>query len=296
MTEQVLKKRLEQHLDELPTLPIVVAKLMALRPDDDRYVEHLVELLETEPTFSVRLIAAANSAASAPVRPITTVRGAVARIGATAVSHMIFSMAVLRVFVPRDDWEKSLWRHALQVAIASRSLALHGGVNPDEAYACGLLHDLGRFIMFQEAPDLLRRVDEGDWDTPDALIEEERRICGLTHTELGAIACARWKIPDVIMRVVHDHHMKLDQLPQGSSRDEVAIARLVATVRIADIAMFPSALPGTVGLEEADDATIEREVLHRLPRFIHVGLADLRDILRTSAAKANELAATLGVA
>ena len=119
-----------------------------------------------------------------------TLGAAVARIGSLHAANLVVALGISRVFIPRDDWERSLWRHALQVALAARALVAHAqpsGLAPDEAYLVELLHDVGRFVMFQEAPDQLRRVDEGDWDTPEALIGlREGRTGGGAIRDLSA--------------------------------------------------------------------------------------------------------------
>ena len=286
-----LRKKLEKHLDELPVLPTAVAKLMLLDRDRDDYTGRVVEIVESEPNFSVRLISAANSALSAPLNPITSLRGAILRLGSRSASNLILSLAVTRVFVPRDAWEKSLWRHSLQVAVAARHLAhgRGGGVLPDEAYACGLLHDVGRFVMFQEAPEALRRIDEADWETPEQLVAQERSVCGLTHTELGALACSKWHMPEMITLVVREHHTLH---PLGL---EPRVAHLIGLVRFADLAMFPSAMPGTPGWEAADDDALERLLLPKQPASLNLGLQELRQLLTSSAQAAAELAQTLGL-
>lgn len=188
--DPALRERLQRHLDELPVLPMVLVRLLALDPDDEHLPDRVVSLIESEPNFSTRVLAAANSAASSPVAHITTLPNAIARIGTTGASNLVLTIGVTRVFVPRDDWEWSLWRHALQVALAARAL----------------LHDIGRFVMFQEAPDQLREIDEGTWDSPEQLVSLEREICGVDHAELGALACHVWGLPDEIVDVVRHHH------------------------------------------------------------------------------------------
>lgn len=289
----VLRKRLEEHLAELPSLPTVVAQLMTLDRQDESYFEKVLAILESDPNLSTRVLASANSAASGSHVPITTLRSALARIGSQAASNMVLAMAMTSVFVPRDEWEKSLWRHAVQVATAARDLALRSSdaeVNSDEAYAGGLLHDIGRFVMFQEAPDQLRRIDEAKWDDPEGLLEQERSICGLTHSNLGALACRRWGIPETIAQLVEDHHACRSHRPDGK------LAKLTAVVQVADIAMFPSAMPGTPGLEDADDDTLRQRVQGRLPSFIRMDVPELRKLLHVVAEKAHTTAEVLGVA
>ncbi len=287
-----LKVALERRLDELPVLPTVVAQLMVLDRTADDYFDQLLELIQSEPNFAARVLSAANSAASAPRSPVTNLRSAVARLGSQGASNLVVALSVTSVFVPTGDWEKSLWRHAIQVGLAARALAevsSDGGVHPDDAYTCGLLHDVGRFVMFQEAPDQLRLVDEGDWDTPDLLVAQEETICGLNHAELGAMACQKWGIPELVRETVRTHHSAhLEQVSPA--------AELARIVRFADFAMFPSLEVDAAGYADATTSTIEDELLPRLPDSIELTPERLRELISEVATSADEMSRSLGVA
>ncbi len=288
----LLRQSLEKHLSDLPVLPTVVASLLVLNRKTESYFDDVLALIESDPSFSARILGAANSAASGANQPVATLQGAIARLGSVGASNLVVAMSVARVFVPRDDWEKSLWRHAIQVAIASRGLASKVRdveVSPNEAYTCGLLHDIGRFVMFQEAPEQLRGVDEGDWETAEQLVATEKEICGLTHAELGAIACEKWGLPDVVTQVVRDHHTDISERPSSPS------GRLTTIVRVADFAMFPSARPGGSGLEQASDEELREGVLARLPKWVQFELPDLRKFLLNTAEEASSVLASVGL-
>ena len=211
--EDIKKKgthsRLMEKLQALPMLPAVVAGLMALSPNDEEFFEKVLELASDDPPFSVRLIQLANSASQAPVNPVTTLPKAIARIGAQSIVGLIFSMAVLRVFVPSTQGQRNLWIHAIQVALTSRTIAKivpSLGVDPEQAYLCGLVHDIGRFVLFDESIDELGRIDETNWTTPQQLIDAERELCGFNHAELGWHACQKWELPKIIGLCVKEHH------------------------------------------------------------------------------------------
>lgn len=273
---------------------MALANLLALDPGSEGYFDDVIGILESEPNFAARLLVAANSADSSPVQPVTTLAGAVARIGSKGATNLVLALSVTKVFVPRDPWERSLWRHGVQVAHAARLLAQQAppeeGLNPDEVYACALLHDLGRFVFFQEAPDQLRAIDEGDWDTPQALVEQELAICGLSHAEVGAMACAKWGLPEVIGRSVRQHH---DPLPDRLSTQE---EKVVALVRLADLAMFPSATPDSESLDEAFDAAgLAAHLESRLPPFLNLSGPQLVQIVAQAGTEADEASQTLGI-
>lgn len=287
-----LKRCITQRLDQLPVLPVLVTRLMALDRTHDDFPEAVLDLIGLDPTYAARVLSAANSAASAPAAPITTLRHAIMRIGSGRAVDLVTAAALTRLFAPRDAWEKSLWRHSIQVAVAARELARYGhseDISPDEVYPAALLHDIGRLVMFAEAPDLLRFIDEGDWDTPERLVLAERAICGLTHTELGAAACRIWGIPDSIRDTVRDHHDSPTAAPRTKS------AKNVALIRLADLAMFPSAMPGTLGLAESPQSLIEDLLMPKLPPFLAIDAASLHELVRSATAEAEVMVRTLGL-
>ncbi|MCA9609350.1 MAG: HDOD domain-containing protein [Myxococcales bacterium] len=270
-------------IDRLPVLPMVVARLLSLDPEDEGYFEQVRRLVATEPTYAVRLVRAANTVETTARQQVQTLPVAMVRLGARRVSSLIVSMGVVRVFVPRNAWEKSLWVHAVQVASGARHLARLArdpDLDPEAAYLAGLLHDIGRFLLFDIAPEELRQVDEADWADPQALVEAERAIVGMDHAELGAIACERWGMPESIVSIVRHHHgCPCDPRLGGG------LSRLGELVAVADTAMFGSLKHGVPPLSEMplEEAMIRLD--RALPSwFTHRGSGVVRDLRRVEEA------------
>ncbi|HED64644.1 MAG TPA: HDOD domain-containing protein [Planctomycetes bacterium] len=281
-------ERMRDGIANLPTLPAVVAKLIALDREDDRYFDKILELLEAEPNLAVRVLAIANSAAVGSAVPTTMLRPALGRVGSQAASNMLLAAAMTQVFVPRDDYEKGLWRHAVRVGVVARRMGRKAGLalcNPEEAYTCGLVHDIGRFVLFREAPRKLKRIDESDWESPTGLLRTERAVCGFTHAQVGAMVCRQWGLPETIVDVVNDHH----------TPEDARHPTLTAIVHCADLAMFPSVLPGAPGTEEADDETLREKVWAALPPFLDLSLDELRTMIAESTEESAALLEALGV-
>ena len=293
LTERTaLRDEIERHVVTLPVLPVVVANLMALDRSDPAYFEHVVRLVGSDPNFTARLLAVANSAESAPRSPVTSLAVAVSRIGTMTASNIILAVGVSEVFAPRDPWERSLWRHALQVAIFSRSIAskvANPDLEPDEVYTCALLHDVGRFVMFRFAPDELRLLDEGSWQSPEALVQREVAVCGISHSELGALACRQWKLPEQIVEVVRDHHKSASVL------SSMRVGRLTALIRFADLAMFPSAMPDAPGLADAESGVVEAIMAEAMPSFLRLSAEQLRLLLKDAEIEAEKICKAIGI-
>lgn len=144
-------------------------------------------------------------------------------------------MAVTRVFVPRTPEQRHLWAHSVEVAVFARRLAELRNVRevePERAYLAGLLHDIGRFVMFEGAPEDLGRVDGSGWITPADLVASERSLCGFDHAEVGWAACRRWGLPDGIAEVVRDHHVFEAEGPRTTAPPR---AQIVSLVQMADL-------------------------------------------------------------
>ena len=230
-------QEIERKLEELPLLPDVVVRLLQLKPEDESFFDKVLVLSQEDPTFALQVIRLGNSASSAPVSQIKSLQEAVARVGADAIAGLITSMAVLRVFVPVHPGEKELWVHSFQVAVIAKKLAsvLTGlKIDPNQAYLCGLLHDIGRFVMFDKAALELHKVDEQNWTTPEELIAAELNICGFDHSQLGGKVCSKWGLPDIVRRVVSYHHMYSDKKQKAIAAHDVHLSDLLKIAQLSD--------------------------------------------------------------
>lgn len=223
---------MEGKIDELPLLPQVLVQLLQLDPKSDDYFEQFERLAKEDPPFAVRVLALANSAASAPAVPIVNIRDAITRMGAATISSLVASLAVQQVFMPTKPSQVRLWNHSVTTAVATQQIAC---LMPDlqidhgQAYLSGLLHDIGRFVMLEHAsPDLLR-VDESNWDSPEELIDAELQVYKFTHSELGYLACRHWGLPDAVSHVARHHHDPIEEPIDRNSENAI-----VYSVQMAD--------------------------------------------------------------
>lgn len=252
-------------LDSLPVLPMVVARLLALDAKSEDYFDEVIELVGAEPTYAARLLAAANTVEARGRSPIRTLRDAVVRLGARRVSGLVVSLSVVRVFVPRTEWERSLWVHAIRVACASRcltQLSRDRELDPEQAYLAGLLHDVGRFLLFDTNSESLRQVDESEWDDISELAATEKQLLGFDHAELGAMACKHWALPHEIERIVRRHHSpRIGTLLSGT------LGQIGELVRAGDLLMASSLRSTAPTLTEATDEELQARLTSVLPQW-----------------------------
>jgi HD-like signal output (HDOD) protein len=224
----------DKKLEDLPLLPSVVAKLLSLSPYDEEYFEKVVSLAKEDPPFALRVIRLSNAASSSPASAISDIRRAVVRVGAHKISDLIASMAVMRVFFPKTQREKYMWVHSIRTAVASKTIARMAPslrVDPEEAYLCGLLTDIGRFVLMDIVPKKAGYEDKNDWVPSRELVDIEMNLYGFDHAELGARVCVKWGMPHVVTTVVKYHHQF--QLPKILSND-AKLSNILRVVQTGD--------------------------------------------------------------
>ncbi len=233
--------RLESRVAALPILPEVVVNLLRLDPADNQYFEQVFSYISGDPGFATRLLQFANSAFFGPPRAVTTLSEAMLRVGAKEAANLVLAHSAATIFLPRTDWQRNLWVHAILVAKVMSKLAVWvvpQGLDGEKAYLFGLLHDIGRFVLYLEAPEHLRLIDETEWDCPDALVKAETEVCGFTHAELGYLALEKWGLPWELSLAVRYHHtvpfppvdfpasyLPLNYLLQDADRIAIAASR-----------------------------------------------------------------------
>lgn len=221
---------IDNVIDSLPLLPNVVYELIALNPEDEKFFEKIQQYAEQDPTFAIRLIQVANTADHAPVSQIMSIQRAVVRIGTKEIKGIVLAFSFSKIFASSSKIDRDLWLHSIQVAVASQAIAnmtKHQNIIPDNAYLCGLLHDIGLFVLLNLVPDSLLSPDENDWDTPEELVNAEDELMGTNHALLGAYAAKRWTLPDSLVNVISNHHNYIYSQTTQVDKYEAALVKIV---------------------------------------------------------------------
>ncbi|WP_299178806.1 HDOD domain-containing protein [uncultured Neptuniibacter sp.] len=200
---------IHEEITQLPMLPGILFQLMKFDPEDTEFYDHMLLLAKSDPPLAAFIIGYSNSALSSPNQKIDTLQKALTRVGSRTIIELLTALSVSKVFVPQKDEHKAIWRHSVEVASFSAFLARlspEEHLEPDSAYLSGLLHDIGRFVLFQIAPDALNETDAKGWSTPDELISAEVETVGFTHAKVGYLACVKLEIPKLISNIVRYHH------------------------------------------------------------------------------------------
>lgn len=160
----------------------------------------LLSGVESEPSLAAAVLRAAN--ADRPADEATaSLPEACARLGADPLRELIAGMCT-SVKVSREAAE--LRDHSVRCATAARLLAEKtGALDPDHAYAAGLLHDLGDALLRSHFSDEAEKIF---WLGHPFRIEREVAAFGVDHAQVGQWVLDACNVPPALGRAVQTHH------------------------------------------------------------------------------------------
>ena len=205
------------------TIPPVLAVLLKELENNKSTSESIAAIVNKDISLTARLLRAANSAFYKRQFEISTIEMAVSVLGTKAVRALALSVSLFDITsnerISKLFDLKEFWRHNLETAIISQKLAEESKCcQPEEAFVCGLLHDLGLLFLIQECRD--EYIGVLDINNSENSIEEiEKEVIGTTHSEVGAIIASVWRLPGSICESIANHHQT--ELPPiaGSAKE-----------------------------------------------------------------------------
>jgi putative nucleotidyltransferase with HDIG domain len=203
-------KEIDRAIRDLKPIPQVALKILRMIIEDLYEIYALTEEIRKDQVISARTLQFCNSAIFSTRKKIETLEHAVVMLGQRLLLKFVIS-ASLNNFFSQGDMGYSLckggiYHHAVSTAIIAEKLAdLAGKIPPALAYTAGLLHDIGKVVLDQhiyaDFPLFYRQLEEGK-----SLIEVEKNLLGIDHTEAGSHLAHSWSLPQSLLETVTHHH------------------------------------------------------------------------------------------
>lgn len=205
----------------LPTLPHILVKLIEVCDTEPDTIKEISEVINKDTSLSARLMRLVNSAYYGLPNRVNSIDQVVILLGTNAVKNIAISASVYQAFNKAKDSSvfrlKQFWWHSLMCAnLAKRIAEKTAYTAPDEAFLSGLLHDIGKLVLWVNFSKKYADILQSSSDKPDLLLAGEIRL-GATHCEVGAWMINRWNLQSFMADAVLYHHEPvhriLDALP-----------------------------------------------------------------------------------
>jgi putative nucleotidyltransferase with HDIG domain len=226
------KKDILKKTRNIPTLPAVLAKIIATLDDPRSSAGDMEKIIRHDQALTTKLLAVANSAYYGFRQEITSVSRAVVAMGFNEVRNLCMGLSLMGFLDPRTFRDpklaQRLWLHALAVSEGSLIAARWSGCTDAEvSFTAGLLHDIGKVVIAAFFPDDLEELRKLMAEKGVVLSQAEKDL-GLSHEEVGKAVARHWELPAVLTEVIGMHHKPRASLDYFSMVSVVHVADYIA--------------------------------------------------------------------
>lgn len=170
----------------------------------------IANVISSDPGLAARVLRIANSALYCCPSTVDILTGAVTMIGTEQVVDLALATSVRKLFqgIPSTLVSMdSFWRHSIACGLLARILAtFRRETNVERFFVSGLLHDVGRLVIYSELPEQARgSLNEAEAQST-LLYLKERELMGFDHAAVAGALLALWRLPQHIVDAVTYHH------------------------------------------------------------------------------------------
>jgi HD-like signal output (HDOD) protein len=205
-------EQLIAHFKKIRTLPHIVTRIVQLVNDQESTLQDFEEVIRMDPALVARLLTLVNSSYFGLTRKVDSISRAVALLGmknlyniavTDAIQGMLRSGSSTTTFSPQN-----LWLHSAASGICCKMIAERiFSINGDDAYLCGILHDIGLIVAMEADQETFLLLIEQLVPEGPGIVELEQSLFHTDHCETGYILAKEWRIPDPIAEAIRDHHL-----------------------------------------------------------------------------------------
>lgn len=266
-------RRVTEETVALPTFPAVASRLIEEVARPDATAEEIGRILANDPGLTARTLKLANSDFYGFPRKVGSVELAVLVLGPATIRDLVLTSSVVQALGQAGSALEGLWNHSMACGIAARGLAERCRYRlTGDAYAAGLLHDIGKVVLRQNDPERFDAVLALCRAQRVPAEDAERGLFGSDHAQVGGWLAERWGLPAEIAEAIACHHR-----PDAATRN----AALASLVHIANSLAERAGYSWASGLDPAPLDASAWEAVEPVPGARDALLADLvSDVIR----------------
>lgn len=261
------------RIGELTKLPPLTASLLAGIQQSLSPAE-LEELIATDPPSIARILRRVNTASRDQENLVPSISAAIEQSGVDQVRSIALTASLSYLFTadqsvakPEGYSREELWSYSIAIAKAAALIATWGGeVAPPIAYAAGLMHEIGYFLLDQHLQSHYLRfvaLARHRAKQPAEIIQLEQEIFSFNHASLGGYAAVQWGLPSSICEVIEHHYgMAEYQGEHGCLLGTIVLGKsLCSELGLTALSLATCSPHDNTALEAAHISAVDREEL-----------------------------------
>lgn len=214
------KKTLEKiisSLGELPSAPLILEQALRLTSDLKSNIDDISKAILADQVLTAKVIRLSNSPIFGRSRKIDSLHEAISVLGYDQIKSLIITATTFQIFGSTNQREIAhiLWLHSLATALGSRIVAKSKStLDKEEAYLCGLLHDIGKLAILLISPTITAKVIKISKENGISIFQVENEELGFNHIDVGKALLKKWKFPDHLIDEISGHHDAMIYKPE----------------------------------------------------------------------------------
>ncbi len=213
LTMSVIEAQFKEGI-RLPAMPEVARKLVMMKTSNGFELIDLVDLIESDPVISAKIIAYSSSPFFSYQGKLDTVQEAIYHVlGIELTLNIALAIALGEQFkgpLKGPVGAMSVWRQGVYAAVLAQSIASklpNSTLKPGTAYLYGLIHNIGFLALGHMFPKKFSTFNKSVALKQELPLEMlEKHVLGVSHTSVGALLMNAWGLPGQFKRVVENHH------------------------------------------------------------------------------------------
>lgn len=192
------------NMNDLPTLPIYVMKIMELMRDENVKVHDLVNAIEHDQSLVTQILRLINSGYYGLRNTVDTVERAVTLLGILGLKQVVLSAAIIDFF---SDDEQIEWAHSYSSSVLMNRIMKDYEIPvASNLPMTMLMHDIGKVVLRRFNPQKCALARDTAHRKAITIAEAEEMIIHITHAEVGGIIMEKWQMTDDIIIPIKNHH------------------------------------------------------------------------------------------
>ena len=218
-------------IKQLPVIPKLLHELMQDFSNDNSRIEDIAKKIAMDQVISAKVLKMANSAAYRRGAEITSIEQAVIRLGFNALRSLVVASGLMTSFRTPSNFDKNkFWVDNFQVATIAKSLAADcRAIEPETAFTCALLHNIGELLIQSTLPEEASLINMAI-SRGTSRIDAQREMLGYDYSQVGAELAKRWSLSETFVRAIAQ---QLDPLSFDPISPEAVLIRLAMFVSFA---------------------------------------------------------------
>lgn len=211
-----LKDKSLRHLiscmDRVPSMPRLYVEIVDKLHDPEIGLDVIGDIVGKDPGMTAKLLNLVNSSFFGLGRKISTPAEAVSQVGAETIKSLVLCIHAFSQFDTATVGGLSveaLWQHSQNTARLAQAIAGMEDSDQkvlDEAFAAGLLHDVGKLVLAANFPKDYAPVLKTGRNGSLSLVTAEENTFGANHAEVGGYLLGLWGLPVPVVEAIALHH------------------------------------------------------------------------------------------